>query len=86
MAKNKQFPKQVAQIEKGTEPAPVLQEAAVPKDLTAAELYAAIYDAGPAYENTPAWGELRRRLLRWPKRRLMNTGHFLPDKRWRPIV
>lgn len=56
-----------------------------PKDLTFAELYDAIYDAGENYESIPEWAEFRRRILRWPRRRLLKAGAFVPDKRWRPI-
>ena len=59
----------------------------VVKDLPAAELYRAIYDAidlGIDYGVLDEWGELRRRLVRWPHRRLVKSGHFVPDRRWRP--
>ena len=57
------------------------------KDLSAGELYGAIYDAidlGIDYGVLDEWVELRRRLVRWPHRRLLKTGHFVPDRRWRP--
>jgi len=57
------------------------------KDLPAAELYRAIYDAidlGMDYMELDEWRELRRRLIRWPHRRLVKTGHFVPDRRWKP--